>query len=120
MATLRNMMIKKLPRKRRAKVEARAAELIAEEMPLPDARKARLLKQTEVARQLQVGQGTASRSEKRSDLLLSTLGGFVLAVGPRRMRARAQPTRARQNKPAPLKLVTPLDPTKCAVTPDIS
>ncbi|MHC4696398.1 MAG: helix-turn-helix domain-containing protein [Planctomycetota bacterium] len=83
MATTLDKMIKRLPRERRAKVEARAAELIAEEMTLRDMRKARELTQAEVAKQLRIGQDTVSRLEKRSDLLLSTLQSFVQVMGGR-------------------------------------
>ena len=76
-------MIKGLPRERRAKVEERAAELIAEEMTLRDMRKARELTQAEVAKQLHIGQDTVSRLEKRSNLLLSTLQSFVQVMGGR-------------------------------------
>lgn len=66
MAKSLDKMMKQLPRKRRAKVEARAAELIAEEMTLRDVRKARELRQTEVARQLHIGQDTVSRLERNA------------------------------------------------------
>ncbi len=83
MATTLDKMIKGLPRERRAKVEERAAELIAQEMTLRDMRKARELTQAEVAKQLHIGQDTVSRLEKRSNLLLSTLQSFVHVMGGR-------------------------------------
>jgi DNA-binding XRE family transcriptional regulator len=73
--------IKALPAKRRKKVAARAAELIAEELSLRDLRKARAKTQTALARELGVGQEGISRLEKRSDLMLSTLRGYVEAMG---------------------------------------
>lgn len=73
--------IQHLPAARRRKVEARAAELIAEEMSLRDLRKAMNRTQVEVAKALNVGQDTVSRYEKRSDMLLSTLQGYVHAMG---------------------------------------
>lgn len=73
--------IKQLPAARRKQVAARAAELIAEEMSLRDLRKAMNRTQVEVAKVLKVGQDTVSRYEQRSDMLLSTLQGYVQAMG---------------------------------------
>ena len=73
--------IKKLSPAQRKKVEARAAELIAEEMTLRDLRKARALTQARMAEQLGITQDGVSRLEKRSDLLLSTLRKTVEAMG---------------------------------------
>jgi transcriptional regulator with XRE-family HTH domain len=71
----------RLPGERRAKVAARAAELIAEEMTLRDLRRALDRTQVHLARELGVKQETISRLEKRSDMLLSTLRGYVEAMG---------------------------------------
>jgi transcriptional regulator with XRE-family HTH domain len=76
-----NDKIKKLSPSRRKKVEARAAELIAEEMTLRELRKARKLTQVRMAKALGVTQDSVSRLEKRSDLLLSTLRKTVQAMG---------------------------------------
>ena len=65
----------------RKKVEARAAELIAEGMTLRELRKARKLTQVRVAKALGITQDSVSRLEKRSDLLLSTLRKTVEAMG---------------------------------------
>jgi DNA-binding transcriptional regulator YiaG len=73
--------IRQLPAARRKKVEARAAELVAEEMSLRDLRKAMQRTQVEVAKILNVGQDAISRYEQRSDMLLSTLQGYVQAMG---------------------------------------
>ena len=73
--------IKKLSAVQRKKVEARAAELIAEEMTLRDLRKARALTQARMAEQLGITQDGVSRLEKRSDLLLSTLRRTIEAMG---------------------------------------
>jgi transcriptional regulator with XRE-family HTH domain len=62
-------------------VEARGAELIAEEMSLRDLRKAHELTQTRMAEALGMGQDGISRIEQRSDLLLSTLRSYVEAMG---------------------------------------
>jgi DNA-binding XRE family transcriptional regulator len=73
--------IKKLGPIQRKKVEARAAELIAEEMTLRELRHARNLTQVRIAKKLGITQDSVSRLEKRSDLLLSTLRKTVEAMG---------------------------------------
>ena len=73
--------MKRLSAARRKKIEARAAELIAEEMSLRDLRKARKLTQEHIAEVLTVGQDGVSRLEKCSDLLISTLRSYVEAMG---------------------------------------
>ena len=80
MTTLAERM-NKLPEARRQKVEERAKALIAEEMSLQDLRKARKQTQARIAQQLGINQENVSRIEKRSDLLLSTLSGYVEAMG---------------------------------------
>ena len=67
--TLKDKM-KELSPAQRKKVEARAAELIAEEMTLRELRHARKLTQVKMAKTLGVTQDSVSRLEKRSDLLL--------------------------------------------------
>jgi DNA-binding XRE family transcriptional regulator len=74
-------IIKKLSPARRKKVEARAAELMAEEMTLRQLREARKLTQVSIAETLGVTQDSVSRLEKRSDLLLSTLRKTIHAMG---------------------------------------
>jgi transcriptional regulator with XRE-family HTH domain len=70
-----------LPAERRSKIDARAEELIAEEMTLQDLRKAQDLTQTRMAELLGVGQDNISRLESRADMLLSTLRSYVDAMG---------------------------------------
>src|SRR6266849_6337536 len=74
-------IIRKLSPARRKKVEARAAELIAEEMTLRELRRASKLTQVRMAKKLGITQDSVSRLEKRSDLLLSTLRKTVRAMG---------------------------------------
>src|SRR5437016_7269216 len=76
-------IIQKLGPAPRKKVEARAAQLIAEEMTLRELRKARKLTQVRMAKVLGITQDSVSRLEKRSDLLLSTLQKTVAAMGGR-------------------------------------
>jgi DNA-binding transcriptional regulator YiaG len=73
--------VQRLPVARRKRVEARAKELIAEEMSLRDLRRAMNRTQVQVAKVLNVGQDTVSRYEQRSDMLLSTLQSYVEAMG---------------------------------------
>ena len=74
-------LIKRLSPVQRKKVEARAAELMAEAMTLRELRRARKLTQVRVAKKLGITQDSVSRLEKRSDLLLSTLRKTVEAMG---------------------------------------
>ena len=73
--------INKLSPAQRKKVEARAVQLIAEEMTLRELRHARKLTQVCMAKTLGITQDSVSRLEKRSDLLLSTLRKTVEAMG---------------------------------------
>lgn len=75
--------LNKLGASRRKKVEARAAELIAEEMSLREIRHAHRLTQKRMAEKLGIGQEGVSRLEQRSDLLISTLRSYVEAMGGR-------------------------------------
>ena len=72
---------KQLSPSRRKKIAARAATLIADERSLQELRQARRLTQKRLAEILGVGQDSVSRLEKRSDLLISTLRGYVEAMG---------------------------------------
>jgi len=74
-------MLAALPAERRARIEQRAAELIAEEMNLREMRRLRKLTQARLSKKLKIGQEGVSRIEKRSDLYLSTLRGYVEGVG---------------------------------------
>ena len=76
-----DQVMEKMNLEDRAKIEARAQEIIAEEMTLQELRKAHRLTQKNLAAALNVGQDQISRMEKRSDLLLSTLRSYVEAMG---------------------------------------
>ena len=76
-----NDIINKLTRAQRRKVEARAAQLIAEEMTLKELRRARKITQQKIAKSLNIGQEGVSKIERRSDLLISTLRRTVEAMG---------------------------------------
>ena len=81
MAVNVNDKIKKLSLAQRKKVEARSAELMAEEMTLRELRHARKLTQVRMAKKLGITQDSVSRLEKRSNLLLSTLRKTIEAMG---------------------------------------
>ena len=72
---------KELSPARRKKVEARAAQLVAEEMTLQELRRARKLTQVRMAKALGIGQDGISKLEKRTDLMISTLRKAVEAMG---------------------------------------
>lgn len=74
-------MLGSLPAERVAKIQARAKELEAEEMSLSEIRRSLSLTQGELAKLLEVGQGTISRTEKRKDPLVSTLREYIGALG---------------------------------------
>ena len=74
-------LMAELSPQRRARVEARTAELIAEEKSLRDLRQARQLTQQHMAKKLGVRQHSISRLEQRSDMLLSTLRAYVGKLG---------------------------------------
>ena len=74
---------KQLSPSRRRKIAARAATIIAEEKSLQELRQAHKLTQKRMARVLGIGQDSVSRLEQRSDLLISTLRGYVEAMGGR-------------------------------------
>ena len=74
-------IMSKLPEERRQAIEKRAAELIAEEATLRQLREARERSQEEVAKVLHINQAGVSKLERRTDMYLSTLRGFIEAMG---------------------------------------
>lgn len=82
MSTLKDRMNALTPL-RRARIEARAAEIVAEEMTLKDLRKALRITQAHLAKSLNITQDGVSRIEQRNDLLLSTLRKNIEAMGGR-------------------------------------
>ena len=81
MAISLSKKLEQIPADRQRKIEARAAELIAEEMSLQELRKAMGKTQAKVAAELGVGQDSIARYEQRTDMLLSTLSDYVSKVG---------------------------------------
>ena len=76
-----NEVIAGLPEGERARVEARARGLIAEETSLRELRKALGKTQTAVAKRLKVGQDAVSKIETRGDMYVSTLRDVIKAMG---------------------------------------
>lgn len=74
-------MIARIPAEDRQEVERRAAVLIAQHHALRDVRKAMGKTQAAVAKQLGIKQENVARIEQRGDMLLSTLRGYVRALG---------------------------------------
>jgi transcriptional regulator with XRE-family HTH domain len=74
-------VLKSLPDERRRRIERRTEELIAEELNLREMRRLRKLTQARLSKKLKIGQEGVSRIEKRSDLYLSTLRGYVEGLG---------------------------------------
>ena len=81
MARTLNEVLAGVAPERRKRIEANAAQLVAEELSLQKLRKARKLTQKKMAQTLGIGQEGVSRLESRSDLLLSTLKNYVEAMG---------------------------------------
>jgi hypothetical protein len=74
-------ILQSFPEERRRRIEKRAAELIAEEMNLREVRRLRKLTQSRLSKRLKIGQEGVSRIERRSDMNVSTLRGYVEGMG---------------------------------------
>ena len=81
MGRTRSEMMAALPAERRSKIEARAAELIAEVEGLKALRQLAERSQEEMAATLKIKQPSVHKIEKQTDLYLSTLRRFVEAAG---------------------------------------
>lgn len=81
MARTIDEIIATLPKAERDAIAARAHELIAEEMSLQAIRKAMGKTQVAVAKRLKLRQDAVSKIETRADMLISTLRGYLKAVG---------------------------------------
>ena len=73
--------VAKLPKKQQQAIKKRTAELIAEEATLRQVREARERSQEEVAEKLHIKQAAVSKLERRTDMYLSTLRGYIEAMG---------------------------------------
>ena len=73
-------LIKKIPSKVNAEASVKAAEMLAE-MNLIDIRKTLHVTQHQVAEALCVKQPSVAQLEKRSDIYISTLRGYLSSLG---------------------------------------
>jgi transcriptional regulator with XRE-family HTH domain len=69
-----------MPAERQRKIANRVRQTLAS-MPLEEVRKARRMTQAQLADTLGVNQGEVSKIEHRTDIYLSTLAGYVEALG---------------------------------------
>ena len=76
-----NNVVATLPEARRARIDARAQELIDQVESLSELRRAAGKAQVEIASALNVKQPSISRIEKQADMYLSTLRSYVEAIG---------------------------------------
>ena len=70
----------KMPANVRKRADTRA-NVLMQEMPLYELRRARQLSQEQLARELHVGQANVSKIERRTDVYISTLRSYVEAMG---------------------------------------
>ena len=76
-----NNKLGELPAARRERILAEADHLHTEYVTLQELRKAMKLTQEQLAEILEIRQATIAQTEKRGDLLLSTLSSYVEAMG---------------------------------------
>lgn len=80
MAKSYDILRNKMSTEARAKAKAKA-DVMMQEMLLSELRQARKLSQEKIAASLKVKQGAISKLERRTDMYISTLRGFVKAMG---------------------------------------
>src|SRR5262245_1695557 len=73
-------LVQAMPPERRQKIANRIRQSLAS-MPLEEVRKARQMTQAKLAEVLGVNQGEISKIEHRTDIYISTLAGYVEALG---------------------------------------
>jgi Helix-turn-helix domain len=81
MARTLDEMIKRLPKSRRERIDRRFRELRDEVESLQQLRQAAGRAQVDIAAALRIKQPSVSKIEKQTDLYLSTLRGYVEALG---------------------------------------
>src|SRR6516162_1728660 len=70
-----------LPSKRRADLDRRFKELVNEVESLKELRRISAKSQAKIAKTLKISQPAVSKIEKQTDMYLSTLRGYVEAIG---------------------------------------
>jgi len=73
-------LVKAMPAERQQRIANRVRQSLSS-MPLEEIRKARQMTQAKLADALGVNQGEVSKIEHRTDIYLSTLAGYVEALG---------------------------------------
>jgi DNA-binding XRE family transcriptional regulator len=73
-------LVESMPAERQRRIAKRVRESLAS-MPLEEIRKARQMTQAKLAETLGVNQGEISKIEHRTDIYISTLAGYVEALG---------------------------------------
>jgi DNA-binding XRE family transcriptional regulator len=73
-------LVESMPTERQQRIARRVRESLAS-MPLEEIRKARQMTQVKLAETLGVNQGEISKIEHRTDIYISTLAGYVEALG---------------------------------------
>ena len=73
-------LVQSMPPERQQRIAKRVRESLAS-MPLDEVRKARQMTQAKLAETLGVNQGEISKMEHRTDIYISTLAGYVEALG---------------------------------------
>jgi transcriptional regulator with XRE-family HTH domain len=73
--------IASLPKDRQEAIAKRTAELIAEVETLRQLREARERSQADIAKKLHINRAAVSKLERRTDMYLSTLRGYIEAMG---------------------------------------
>jgi transcriptional regulator with XRE-family HTH domain len=81
MAISLDEVLDSLPPDRRAEIVKRGNELIEEYLTLQELRKKLNLTQEAMAELLSIRQANVSKVEKRADMLISTLRGYLEAMG---------------------------------------
>ncbi|MCW2268020.1 Helix-turn-helix domain protein [compost metagenome] len=76
-----DQVMNSLPQGRRQKIEQRGHEVIQHHMTLQALRKELHLTQEAMADLLEIKQANVSKVEKRTDMLISTLRGYIEAMG---------------------------------------
>jgi len=83
MSTKLSDVLRRLPKARRDRISARAAEIREEIKGLRSLRKATVKTQAEVAKALGISQPSVAKIERQADMYLSTLRSYVEATGGR-------------------------------------
>ena len=73
-------LVKAMPEATQRRIARRVRQTL-DSMPLEEIRKARQMTQIKLAEELGVNQGEVSKIEHRTDIYLSTLAGYVEALG---------------------------------------